>query len=93
MTAEVRHLPVVERRTVNRSVSYVLTCTCGQTWPEYAAKRMASADRMEHLMAVSTVPAAERCRDNRAHRRQPWEFCALCAGQLDLFDLTELEAS
>lgn len=91
--SKVRHLPTIERRVVNRHVSYTLTCTCGQPWPEYAAKRMASADRAAHLMAVSTVPPAERCHMNRAHRRQPWEYCALCAGQLDLFDLTELEAS
>ena len=84
VTGEVRHLPSVGKV----AGEWRMTCTCGAEGAARATRRMASADWDAHLIEVCDVPPAERCRMNREHRLQPWERCALCAGQLelDLFD-------
>lgn len=89
--AGVRHLPSIAKDVGSgwATTEWRMTCTCGQTGAARATRRMASADWDEHLSRVSDVPPAERCQMPKAHRLQPWERCALCAGQLDLFDLGE----
>lgn len=83
--AGVRHLPDVSKS----AGEWRMTCTCGESAPARAAKRMAEQDWNEHLLAVSDVPPAERCQMPRQHRLKPWERCALCAGQMSIFDLGE----
>jgi hypothetical protein len=81
------HRPVVSRIVTQEGPRYRLTCTCGREWDASCWRQLAERDRDEHVRELAAlVPAAERCRDRRAHRMQAWERCPLCAGQLALFE-------
>lgn len=85
--AGVRHLPDVGKD----AGVWRMTCTCGTRGEERASRRMASADFDAHLIEVCDVPPGERCRMNREHRLRPWERCELCANQIPMFDLAEVD--
>lgn len=87
--AEIRHRPEVVRWLDNGNAVYQMVCTCGLDRLPHHSRRLAVMDRHEHLMAISTVPPAERCKQPRQHRLEPWDRCALCTGQIDLFDPAE----
>jgi hypothetical protein len=84
----VRHRPQIERRldAAGRK-TYRLSCACGHTGQEHAARRMADCDLNDHILALPRVPAAEQCRDPQRHGCRHWEPCSVCRDQLPLFDL------
>lgn len=85
--AGVRHLPHIGKE----SGAWRMTCTCGTQGAAQGSRRLAAADFDAHLIEVCDVPPGERCRMNREHRLKPWERCELCANQLPLFDLAEVD--
>jgi hypothetical protein len=91
------HRPAISRTSRDGHNLHTMACSCGLEGGARTVGRLAVKDRLTHLMQVSAAPADERCQQPRAHRVRPWDACPLCAGQLDLFDLTTdltgLEAS
>ncbi|MFG1999724.1 hypothetical protein ACGFNU_11310 [Spirillospora sp. NPDC048911] len=91
-----RHLPKVVRRARRVAAAgaggiacasvreYVLTCTCAGVWEAHPSKRLADADRIEHLNQVCQVPLEQQCRRPRAHKRAAGEYCELCVTQIAL---------
>lgn len=80
-----------ERVSAGRSRRvYRLVCGCGFEGPARTRMTNLRGDVTAHLVAVSPVPQDERCTQPTAHRRRPWERCALCADQLVMPGMEEL---
>lgn len=78
---------VHEPRVTETGGGWQVLCGCGHRAEWRHSRRLTSGDSPAHLLEVSAVPESDRCRLPRRHRRWPWEACALCTGQMDLFDL------
>ncbi|MGI5208957.1 hypothetical protein ACQEU6_46265 [Spirillospora sp. CA-108201] len=89
----VRHFVHVGKRKSGQSgrTEWRMKCSCGVEGLGRPTCRQANGDRDDHLREASDVPRGQQCTQLKAHRMLPGERCALCAGQLGLFDLDEME--
>lgn len=77
-----RHRPKVRRRP---NGGHWFECSCGLRKPTRDTRPLAARDRDQHIKSLPPVPADAACRYPRAHDRKPWEACASCVDQLELF--------
>lgn len=88
----VRHRPRIAKGWDAYGRTYRLVCTCGREWPAHSERTLATYDRDRHISTLPPVPQHLQCRDRR-HRVPVWEVCELCASQLSLFSLDDLDGS
>lgn len=90
-----KHRPKIIRRREGTSQGeawcYRVSCPCGEEFEKHYAKKLAMADRNQHLMQVAP-PVSERCRDPKRHACQPHDRCPVCADQMPLPGFEELGA-
>lgn len=88
-----RHFVQVGQRKGGETgrVEWRMSCSCGAESTGWPTCRQANGDRDQHLRAASDVPRDQQCMQLKAHRMLPGERCPLCAGQLAMFDLAEVE--
>lgn len=70
---------------------YRCVCACGHQGPVRATRYEALRDAVQHIRSLPAVPAEARCRVPETHHIPAWEPCGLCAGQMDLLDLDDVE--
>ncbi len=88
-----RHfVEISKRRSAETGRSeWLMSCSCGARTIGRSTCREANADRDDHLRKVSDVPRDQQCNQLKSHRMLPGERCELCADQMHLFDLSEVE--
>jgi hypothetical protein len=86
-TTTIQHRPAVTPGVGAVGRIFQMRCTCGEIGREWSTRAIATRDLAQHLLTLPRVPAAQRCRAQRAHDRRDWEPCGVCADQLPLFDL------